>query len=115
MGETLVALKGRLKPSRRRLRPFCAHPGAMPSVVALAKRALITALKSVARTYDVRVDLTQDSTDAAVRSAYRRVFRSGRRQGSSWIDSEHILRAHLALRGGRGRAPERVKSPHCRY
>ena len=47
----------------------------MPSVVELAKRALAAALKSVARTYDVRVDLNQDSTDAAVRSAYRRVFR----------------------------------------
>ena len=75
MGETLVALKGRLKPSRRRIRPFCAHPGSMPSVVELAKRALAAALKSVARIYDVRVDLNQDSTDAAVRSAYRRVFR----------------------------------------
>ena len=174
MGETLVALKGRLKPSRRRIRPFCAHPGSMPSVVELAKRALAAALTSAARTYDVRVDLNQDSTDAAVRSAYRRVFRrahpdtllavsrkcrsrvaqrecfphivcrtletqffrerrqkggsperitcgarqgfrSGRRQGSSWIDSEHNLRAHMAPRGGRGRAPERVKSPHCRY
>ena len=47
----------------------------MPSAVELAKRALSAALKSVARTYDVRVDLTQDSTDAEVRSAYRRVFR----------------------------------------
>ena len=73
--ERVKSPQGRLKPSRWRRRPFCAHPGSMPSVVALAKRALITALKSVARTYDVRVDLTQDSTDAAVRSAYRRVFR----------------------------------------
>ena len=55
----------------------------MPSVVALAKRALITALKSVARTYDVRVDLTQDSTDAAVRSAYRRVLRQSKYFGRS--------------------------------
>ena len=75
MGETLVALKGRLKPSRTRLRPFCAHPGSMPSVVEQAKRALVAALKSLARTYGVRVDLTQDSSDAAVSSAYRRVFR----------------------------------------
>ena len=75
MGETLVALKGRLKPSRTRRRPFCAHPGSMPSVVEQAKRAPVAALKSLARTYDVRVDLTRDSTDAAVRSAYRRVFR----------------------------------------
>ena len=46
----------------------------MPSLVAQAKRALVAALKSVARTYGVRVDLTGDSPDAAVRSAYRRVF-----------------------------------------
>ena len=53
MGETLVALKGRLKPSRCCRRPFGAHPGSMPSLVALAKRALVAALKSVARTYGV--------------------------------------------------------------
>ena len=54
VGETLVALKGRLKPSRWGRRPFCAHPGSMPtSLVAQAKRALVAALKSVARTYGV--------------------------------------------------------------
>ena len=115
MGENLVALKGRLKPSRWRRRPFCAHPGSMPSLVALAKRALVAALKSVARSYGVRVDLTRDAPDAAVRSTYRRVLlhgrvrrglevsrggarqglRRGRRQGSSWVESEHILRAHM--------------------
>ena len=47
----------------------------MPTVVEQAKRALVTALKSLARTYGVRVDLTHESSDAAVRSAYRRVFR----------------------------------------
>ena len=46
----------------------------MPSVVEQAKRALVAALKSLARTYGVRVDLTQDSPDAAVRSACRRVL-----------------------------------------
>ena len=50
--KTLVALKGRLKPSRWGRRPFCAHPGSMPvSLVEQAKRALVAALKSVARTY----------------------------------------------------------------
>ena len=54
VGKTLVALKGRLKPSRWGRRPFCAHPGSMPtSLVAQAKRALVAALKSVARTYGV--------------------------------------------------------------
>ena len=167
--------------------PRTAHPGSMPSLVAQAKRALVAALKSVARTYGVRVDLTGDSPDAAVRSAYRRVFlrahpdmggsvehaqrlsgakgawdaaqrastggrpvgaattdlapavprkafriqgkgalltyflvvdgrvrpglevttcgprqglHSGRRQGSSWIESEHILRGHMGSLGG---------------
>ena len=75
MCKTLVALKGRLKPSRWGRRPFCAQPGSMPvSVVEQGKRALVAALKSVARTYGVRVDLTRDSPDAAVRSAYCRVF-----------------------------------------
>ena len=67
----------------------------MPSVVELAKRALAAALKSVARTYDVRVDLNQDSTDAAVRSAYRRVFRRAHpdKGGSvehAWVGSEQM-------------------------
>ena len=94
--KTLVALKGRLKPSRRRIRPFCAHPGSMPSVVEQAKRALVAALKSVARTYGVRVDLTGDSPDAAVRSAYRRVFLRGHRdKGGS---AEHAQR----LSGAKG-------------
>ena len=38
--------------------PRTAHPGSMPPLVAQAKRALVAALKSVARTYGVRVDLT---------------------------------------------------------
>ena len=42
----------------------------MPSLVAQAKRALVAALKSVAQTYGVRVDLTNVSPDAALRSAY---------------------------------------------
>ena len=40
-----------------------------------AKRALVATLKSLARTYGVPVQLTRDATDAAVRAAYRRVFR----------------------------------------
>ena len=39
-----------------------------------AKRALVAALKSVARIYGVRVDLTTEAPDTAVRSAYRRVY-----------------------------------------
>ena len=35
--------------------PRTAHPGSMPSLVAQAKRALVAALKSVARTYGVRM------------------------------------------------------------
>ena len=67
----------------------------MPSLVALAKRALVAALKSVARTYGVRVDLTRDSPDAAVRSAYRRVFlRAHPDKGGSvehaWVGSEQM-------------------------
>ncbi len=132
MCKTLVALKGRLKPSRWGRRPFCAHPGSMPvSLVEQAKRALIAALKSVARTYGVRVDLTRDAPDAAVRSTYRRVLlhgrvrrglevsrggprqglRRGRRQGSSWVESEHIVRAHMGSSlGERACAGAREKS-----
>ena len=69
----------------------------MPSAVELAKRALSAALKSVARTYDVRVDLTQDSTDAEVRSAYRRVFR--RANPDKGGSAEHAQR----LSGAKGR------------
>ena len=85
VGETLVALKGRLKPSRWGRRPFGAHPGSMPSLVALAKRALVAALKSVARSYGVRVDLTAPRT-AGCFCAHTRIrvapwsTRSGRRE-----------------------------------
>ena len=40
-----------------------------------AKRALVATLKSLARTYGLPVQLTRDAPDAAVRAAYRRVFR----------------------------------------
>ena len=83
VGETLVALKGRLKTSRWGRRPFGAHPGSMPSLVALAKRALVAALKSVARSYGVRVDLTGEQMWRG-----REGLLSGTRQGSSWVGSE---------------------------
>ena len=61
------------------------------SQVQTAKRLLVAALKSLARTYGVRVDLTNTSPDRAVRSAYRRVYLrahpdkggSGRREKSA--------------------------------
>ena len=61
------------------------------SLVEQAKRALVAALKSVARTYGVRVDLTGDSPDAAVRSAYRRVFlRAHPDKGGSVDDAQRL-------------------------
>ena len=52
-----------------------AHPGGMPTgEVQTARRLLVAAVKSVARAYRVSVDLTNTPPDAAVRSAYRRVY-----------------------------------------
>ena len=52
-----------------------AHPGGMPTgEVQTARRLLVAAVKSVARAYRVSVDLTNTAPDAAVRSAYRRVY-----------------------------------------
>ena len=80
MCKTLVALKGRLKPSRWGRRPFCAHPGSMPvSLVEQAKRALVAALKSVARTYGVESEQMWRGREGLL---------SGTRQGSSWVGSE---------------------------
>ena len=78
--------QGRLKPSRWGRRPFCAHPGTMPaSLVEQAKRALVAALKSVARTYGVRVDFTGEQMWRG-----REGLLSGTRQGSSWVGSEQM-------------------------
>ena len=42
--------------------------------LAIAGRLLVAAVKSVARAYRVSVDLTNTAPDAAVRSAYRKVY-----------------------------------------
>ena len=67
------------------------------SEVQRAKRALVAALKSVARTYGVRVDLTTDSPDAAVRSAYRRVsLRAHPDKGGSVEHAQRLTGAKAA-------------------
>ncbi len=79
----------------------------MTSLVALAKRALVAALKSVARSYGVRVDLTGESPDAAVRSAYRRVvLRAHQDKGGS---GEQLLRGRMASSFGEGRERRGLK------
>ena len=69
-----------------------AHPGPMPeSQVKTARRVLVAALKSVARAYGVRVDLTNTAPDAAVRAAYRRVFlRAHPDMGGSMDDAQRL-------------------------
>ena len=46
-------------------------PGCTPA--ALAKRALVTVLLSLAAAYNVALQATRDSEDAAVRAAFRKV------------------------------------------
>ena len=62
-------------------------------------RALVAALKSLARTYGVRVDLTRDSLKATVERPYGLLFR--RRQRSSWIESEQMWRGREGRLVGR--------------
>ncbi len=47
----------------------------MVSEVDRAKRALVTLLRRLASLYAVTLDLTRDSLDADVRTAYRKVSR----------------------------------------
>ena len=47
----------------------------MASAIDLAKRALVTLLKTLAAAYGTVLTLTRDSPDATVRSAYRKVSR----------------------------------------
>ena len=45
----------------------------MPSVRDLAKRALVTLLKSLATAYGLVLSISRDSADKDVRTAYRKV------------------------------------------
>ena len=47
----------------------------MVSALDLAKRALVTLLKSLAVVYNVSVSVTRDASDKDVRTAYRKVSR----------------------------------------
>ncbi len=47
----------------------------MASAIDLAKRALVTLLKTLAAAYGTVLSLTRDFPDATVRSAYRKVSR----------------------------------------
>ena len=48
----------------------------MPSVIDLAKRALVRFLRVLAASYGVALSLTRDSTDAEVSGAFRKLSRS---------------------------------------
>ena len=80
----------------------------MVSAIDLAKRALVKQLKRLALVYKVVVTLDRDSSDAQVRTAYRKV--SARTHPDHRGDEEHqkvINAAHDAwedaLKGSRGK------------
>ena len=109
--KTLVALKGRLKPSRWGRRPFCAHPGSMPvSLVEQAKRALVSRCGEAARGFSVVHGRVRRGLEVS-RGGARQELRRRRRQGSSCFESELILRAHMGSSlGERACAGAREKS-----
>ena len=82
----------------------------MPHIrVEAAKRALITALKSLARAYGVPVALTRYADDAAVRAAHRRVvLRVHPDKGGSVADAQRLSAAAATERAG---APEKARTP----
>ena len=62
-----------------------------------AKRALIAALKSLARAYGVPVALSRDADDAAVRAAHRKVvLRVHPDKGGSVADAQRLSAAKSA-------------------
>ena len=45
----------------------------MPSIKEQARRALVSLLRALAATYAVNVDISRDSDDKDIRSAYRKI------------------------------------------
>ena len=83
--------------------------GAMPlSRAQAAKRALIAALKSLARAYGVPVALSRDADDAAVRAAHRKVvLRVHPDKGGSVADAQRLSAAKSAWDAAKRAARDR--------
>ena len=78
-----------------------------------AKRAFVGVLRSLATAYDVTVDITRDSADAAITRAYKRVMEGAPQQGG-----RPRLRHRLEDARGKGRfvqltTGERSRRPRC--
>ncbi len=65
----------------------------MASAIDLAKRALVTLLKTLAAAYGTVLTLTRDSPDATVRSACRKVSRKAHQDHGGDLEHQKSLNA----------------------